>query len=130
LITLKLTLGPVDHSAVTDAAKSTQCTFNRNQVPLIRSKKVGHFSVIDLVSAAIVNLRCAFEDAAPNPHDTLYGLLGPHGRADELVVAHHAGIVAEPAAHFAASILAACTLAPCRTDVWFFWRKRATAFAA
>ena len=54
---------------------------------------------VEVIASIFIDLRCAFEDGPPHPSDALNRLLGANGDADELVVTHHACVMAKPAAH-------------------------------
>jgi hypothetical protein len=85
-------------------------------VILSRSEKVGDLGGIKAKKSIVVDLRRAFEDCAPYPHNPLDGLLGLDSDRHELVVAHHAGVVPEPTAHCPNShqcwMLSAMSVAP------------------
>jgi hypothetical protein len=100
-VTFELPLCPLHHQSVTDAAQINQSVFNSEDVVRIASEKVSDLIGVQFVSSTIVLLRSAFEHGAPNPHGPLDLLLGLDCGAHELLVAHHAGVVAEPAAHAA-----------------------------
>ena len=76
-VRLKLTVAPLDHSALRYPAAMLQGIHHATDVSFVRSEKVSDLGEVQFKPPAIVDLRCAFQDHAPNPDDPLDRLLGP-----------------------------------------------------
>src|SRR6185503_2721096 len=88
-----------DHTALSQSTGIGKRIENSAYVSLIRSEKVGRFAGIELKKSILVPLRGTLQNGAPHPNDKMHRLLGTDRRGDELLIAHHPGVVAKPAAH-------------------------------